>query len=148
VIVGSVGNAIAYHNATLASEKFPMIVYGVLAVTVLVVPLLVVAPVLLNTKKRALIEYGALVTKHNQLFQAKWVSHVSDRGDNLLGNPDASSLADLGSSFSVVRQMRLVPITKPTLITLAVAAALPMLPVVLIATPTGELVRIVMKMLA
>jgi hypothetical protein len=148
VIAGSVGNAIAYHNATLASEKFPMIVYGVLAVTVLVVPLLVVAPVLLNTKKRALIEYGALVTKHNQLFQAKWVSHVSDRGDNLLGNPDASSLADLGSSFSVVRQMRLVPITKPTLITLAVAAALPMLPVVLIATPTGELVRIVMKMLA
>ncbi len=148
VIAASVGNAIAYQNATLASEKFPMIIYGVLAVIVLVVPLLVIAPVLLNTKKRALIEYGALVTKHNQLFQAKWVRQQHDRGDSLLGNPDASSLADLGTSFSVVRQMRLVPVTRPTLITLGVAAALPMVPVVVFATPTSELLRVVLRMLA
>jgi len=148
VMAGSIANAIAYQDATLASEKFPMIIYGVLAVIVLVVPLLVVAPVLLNTKKRALLEYGALVTKHNQLFQTKWVRQHYDPHDNLLGNPDASSLADLGTSFSVVRQMRLVPVTKPTLITLALAAALPMVPVVVFATPTSELLRVVMRMLA
>jgi hypothetical protein len=37
--------------------------------------------------------------------------------------------------------MRLVPIDKPTLITLAISAALPMLPVILYATPDAELIR-------
>ena len=47
-----------------------------------------------------------------------------------------------------MRQMRLVPIDKPTLIVLAVAAALPMVPMVLIVTPANELIRLVLKMLA
>jgi hypothetical protein len=52
VIAGSVGNAIAYEGANFASEKFPMIVCGVLAVTLLIVPLLAVSPALLKIKKK------------------------------------------------------------------------------------------------
>jgi len=148
VIAGSVGNAIAYEGATLASEKFVMIVYGVLAIILLVVPLLAVSPALLKIKKKAMIEYGALVTKHDQLFETKWIREQHAPDEIILGNPDPSSLADLGSSYTVVRRMTLIPITKPTLITLAVAAALPMLPVVVLTTPTGELVHLVIKMLA
>jgi hypothetical protein len=44
--------------------------------------------------------------------------------------------------------MQLVPIDRPTLIALAIPAALPMIPVVLYATPTDELVRALLKMLA
>jgi len=66
--------------------------------------------VLLQIKRKALLEYGALVTIHNQLFEKKWIEKNEPAGDTLLGNPDASSLADLGSSFTVVRQMGLVPI--------------------------------------
>ena len=43
--------------------------------------------------------------------------------------------------------MSVVPIDKPTLISLALAAALPMLPVVVFATPTNELIGAVIKML-
>jgi hypothetical protein len=50
-------------------------------------------------------------------------------------------LADLGASFNAVRDMRLVPIDKPTLIALAVSAVLPMVPVVLYAIPAPELIR-------
>jgi hypothetical protein len=124
-----------------------MIAYGVLAVIFLVVPLLVVTPVLLQIKRKALLEYGALVTIHNQLFEKKWIEKKEPAADTLLGNPDASSLVDLGSSFTVVRQMGLVPIDKPTLIILAISAALPMLPVVLYATPTNELIGAILKML-
>src|SRR5271154_1785895 len=148
VIAGSVGNAIAYEGATLASEKFVMIVYGVLAIILLVVPLLAVSPALLKIKKKAMIEYGALVTKHDQLFETKWIREQHAPDEIILGSPDPSSLADLGSSYAIVRHMTLLPISKPTLITLAVAAALPMLPVVVLTTPTGELVHIVFKMLA
>ena len=147
VIAAQVGNAIAYQGQSLSSLKFPMIAYGVLAVIFLVAPLLVVAPVLRQVKRRALLEYGAQVTIHNQLFDQKWVQRKEPAGETLLGNPDASSLADLGSSFTVVRQMGLVPIDKPTLIALAISAALPMLPVVLYATPTDELIRAILKML-
>ncbi len=147
VIAAQVGNAIAYQGESLSAVKFPMIAYGVLAVLLLVVPLLVVTPVLLKTKRKALLEYGALVTIHNQLFEQKWIQKDRPAGETLLGNDDASSLADLGSSFAVVRQMGLVPIDKPTLITLAISAAIPMIPVVLYATPAMELLKI-MKMLA
>ena len=146
VVAAEVGNAVAYQGASLSSMKFPMIGYGVLAIIFLVLPLLVVAPVLLKIKRKGLFEYGAEVTIHNQLFEQKWIQEKLPAGETLLGSPDASSLADLGSSFTVVRQMRLVPIDKPTLIVLAVSAALPMLPVVLYATPTPELIRM-LKML-
>jgi hypothetical protein len=146
VVAAEVGNAIAYQGATLSSLKFPMIGYGVLAVIFLILPLLVVAPVLLKIKRKGMLEYGAQVTIHNQLFERKWVQDNHPAGETLLGNPDASSLADLGSSFAVVREMRLVPIDKPTLIALAISAALPMVPVVLYAIPAPELIRM-LKML-
>jgi hypothetical protein len=142
VVAAQVGNAIAYQGESLSSLKFPMIAYGVLAVILLVVPLLVVTPVLLKIKRKALLEYGAQVTIHNQLFEQKWIQKKEPAGETLLGSPDASSLADLGSSFTVIRQMGLVPIDKPTLITLAISAALPMVPVVLYATPTNELISV------
>lgn len=147
VIASQVGNAIAYQGASLSSMKFPMIAYGVLAVIILVVPLLVVTPVLLKIKKKALLEYGALVTDHNQQFDQKWIQSKQSPNEVILGSNDPCSLIDLGSSFLVVRQMGIVPIDRGTLITLAIAAALPMIPVVLYATPADTLVRAVLKML-
>jgi hypothetical protein len=114
----------------------------------LVAPLLVVAPVLLKVKRTACLDYGALVTKHDRLFDAKWIHGQRSPEDTILGNPDASSLADLGSSFAVVRQMRIVPIDRPALITLAVAAGLPLVPVLVFVTPANELIGDVLKMLA
>jgi hypothetical protein len=147
VVASQVGNAIAYEGATLAGMKFALISYGVLAVVVLVVPLLVTAPVLIKTKRRALLNYGALVTGHNQAFAAKWIDGHASQGEEILGNPDASSLIDLGSSFEVVQRMKPVPINKSTLVTLGAAAALPMVPLVVLATPADQLVRAVVKML-
>jgi hypothetical protein len=149
VVAASIGNAIAYENQTLWSLKFPMIAYAVLAIAILIVPLLVVVPVLIKVKKKALLEYGALVTNHNQLFDRKWIRKEEDPDGVILGNPDPSSLIDLGSSFAVIRQMGVVPIPidRQTLLALAVAAALPMVVVVLLVTPADQLIRTVMKML-
>ena len=148
VLAGQVVNDIVYRGATLRSVQSIFIVYALLAVVFLVAPLLVVTPVLLKVKIAACLDYGALVTKHDLLFDAKWIHGQRSPEDTILGNPDASSLADLGSSFAVVRQMRIVPIDRPTLITLAVAAGLPLVPVLLFVTPANELIADVLKMLA
>ena len=147
VIAGSVMNAIRYEGETLSSLKITMIAYGVIAVLLLVVPLLVVTPSLIKVKRAALREYGGLVTEHNQLFDTKWIGEKRKKDESILGSPDASSLVDLGGSFDVIRRMGIVPIDKPTLITLAAAAALPMVPVVLLVTPAYEIVQTVLKML-
>jgi hypothetical protein len=147
VVASQVANSIAYHGATLSSMKFPMFAYGAMAIILLVAPLLVVTPLLVKVKKRALLEYGALVTIHNQQFDQRWIQKEQSPDQVILGNPDPSSLADLGSSFNVIRQMGIIPIDKQALVTLALAAASPMVPVVFLATPVDELVRLVLKML-
>ncbi len=147
VVASQVGNAIAYDGATLAGMKFIVVGYGVFALILLVLPLLVTTPVLIKTKSEAILSYGALVTSHNQSFAAKWIDGHAPQGHEILGNPDPSSLIDLGSSFQVVQQMKRVPINKSTLTTLAAAAALPMVPLVVLATPADQLMRAVLKML-
>jgi hypothetical protein len=147
VVASQVGNAIAYSGATLAGMKFVLIGYGVLAVLLLVTPLLVTTPTLHKAKTRALLSYGALVTSHNQSFAVKWINGHAPQGDEILGNPDPSSLIDLGSSFQVVQQMKVVPINRSTLTNLVAAAALPMVPLVVLVTPADKLIRVVLKML-
>jgi hypothetical protein len=147
VIAGSALNAIRYEGETLSSLKVPMIAYGVMSVFILVMPLLVVTPLLLSVKRKALREYGGLVTHHNQSFDEKWIRDPHIEGEKILGNADPSSLADLGTSFDVVRRMSIVPIDKPTLISLVLAAALPMIPAILLVTPADEIVSAVLKML-
>jgi hypothetical protein len=147
VVASQVGNAIAYDGAALEGMKFVLIGYGVLAVLLLVAPPLVTTPTLRNAKTRALLSYGALVTSHNQSFAAKSVNGHAPRGDEILGNPDPSSLIDLGSSFQVVQQMKVVPINRSTLTILVASAALPMVPLVVLVTPADKLIRVVLKML-
>jgi len=87
------------------------------------------------------------VTDHNQQFDQKWIQNKQSRDELILGSNDACSLIDLGSSFLVVRQMRIVPIDKPALLTLALAAASPMMFVVLLTMPVEQLIQLVLKML-
>jgi hypothetical protein len=148
VISGAVGNAMAYEGATINSVRFVLLTYVVLALLALVAPLVLAAPTLIRLRKRARLQYGALLTAHDQAFHAKWFHSQRKSGEELLGNPDASSLAHLGRSFEVVRDMRPIPLDRRMFISLAVSAALPMLPVILIATPADEIIKTVLKMLA
>jgi len=56
-----------------------------------------------------------------------------------LGTPDLQSLADLSNSVSIVRNMRLVPVSLRMLTELAIAALVPILPLLLLKYPVAEL---------
>jgi len=148
VVAGQMGNAIAYQGATVGGLKFTIIAYCVVATLVLAAPLLLLVPTLLPVKKRGLLEYGALATGYTQTFDAKWVHRRPPEGETLLGSSDIQSLADLGNSFAIVRGMRVAPIDKGTLIGLAIAAVLPIAPVLILGTPADQLIRTVFKLLA
>ena len=148
VVAGQMGNAIAYEGATVGGLKFAIIAYCVIATLFLAAPLLLLVPTLLPVKRRGLLEYGALANVYTRTFDAKWVHGNWPEGETLLGSADIQSLADLGNSFAIVRGMRPVPIDKGTLIGLAVAAVLPMVPVLILGTPADQIIRTVMKLIA
>ena len=57
----------------------------------------------------------------------------------LVGSADIQSLADLANSFEVVRSMRLVLLTRDSILLLGIALFLPMLPLLLTMMPLKEL---------
>ena len=58
---------------------------------------------------------------------------------------DVQGLADIGGSFERVYAMRLMPISLRTTLTFALAAALPMFPLVLAVMPLKDLLKILMQ---
>jgi hypothetical protein len=105
-------------------------------------PLLIFVPVLARVRREGLRSYGTLVQQHNELFHEKWIERKGQDGETPLGNPDMSSLVDLGSSFTVVRQMSVFPVGRTQLVQVAVIACLPGLPLVLLVLPFAQVLSL------
>jgi hypothetical protein len=147
VFAGAFGNTIAYEGATISSLKFLMIAACLLTVVLLAAPLLVLTPKLLKVKRKGIYDYGTLGTTYVRAFDAKWIEGPSSDREPLLGTADLQSLADLSNSFGVVQEMRVVLIDRKVLIGLAISTLLPMIPLILIATPAEEITRAVLKLI-
>jgi len=127
VVAAGVLKTVVYAGASLLSFKFAL--FGLVAFLVIafVLPLLAFAPVLSALKKRGLSRYGALVSQHHLAFEAKWLGGgVATSGDEVLGSPDVSSLADLSAAYDLVKAMQVVPVTKASIFPLLLAATLPL----------------------
>jgi hypothetical protein len=102
-------------------------------------PLYVFLRKLWACKVKGLRDYSALAERYVNEFDRKWLGAGPAPGEPLLGTADIQSLADLSNSVSIVRDMRLVPISPSLLMYLAVAALLPLLPLVLFKYPIADL---------
>ncbi len=74
-------------------------------------------------------------------FDSKWLRGGAPAGEPLVGSSDIQSLADLGSSFQVVREMRIVPIKRDDVLRLVVATLLPIVPLALTMMSLEELLK-------
>jgi hypothetical protein len=145
---GRVANSMVFEGAPLASFKALILGFIVMALIVGLLPLIPWVTTLTKVRKAGLLEYGRLANSYTTLFDRKWVHSTSQPGEPLLGSGDIQSLADMGNSFGLVEAMRIVPITRRLIVQLAVQAALPLIPVIILGTPTPELIRAVLKMVA
>jgi hypothetical protein len=120
-------------------------IYPVVALSLLVDAVLFIGPLCVFSRKlwqckvKGLSDYGALAEQYVNAFDRKWMGAGPPSGEPLLGSADIQSLADLSNSVSIVRDMRLVIVSPTMLIYLAGAALLPLLPLVLLKYPLGEL---------
>ena len=85
------------------------------------------------------------MVRYNRAFQDKWLESPGPQGEPLLGSSDIQSLADLGNSFRLVSDMKVMPFGRSAVIQLAVATLLPGLPLVLLAVPMSEILAALAK---
>lgn len=109
--------------------------------TLFVAPLLLFVPKLWACRVQGQSDYMQLAERYVSDFDGKWVHARQKNAEPLLGTPDIQSLADLSSTVDIVRDMRLVPASMRLLVQIAVAALLPLLPLLLFEYPFTELLR-------
>ena len=134
-------NRIFYAGAKLPEFKLELI--GLVAVMVFAIlgPLLVFSPKLAAAKRAGLREYGTLAQRYAREFDHKWLRGGAPADEPLIGSADIQSLADLGNSFEVVKDMRVAPFTMQTVLQLAVVTLLPVAPLLLTMIPLEELLE-------
>jgi hypothetical protein len=119
---------------------YPSVAFVLLADAVLFVgPLYIFFLKLWRCKVKGMSDYSAFAERYVNEFDRKWLGAHPGPGEPLLGTADIQSLADLSNSVSIVRDMRLVPVSSSILMYLAVAALVPLLPLVLFKYPIADL---------
>jgi hypothetical protein len=144
LLAGLIATRVLYGGKGLM--EFKMDAIGLIAFFVLFLlgPLLVFTPGLSRAKRTGLAQYGKLASVYVTAFENRWIrGEVKD--DELLGTGDIQSLSDLGASYSVVREMNVVPFGLQDITRLALATALPLLPLGLTVFSLEELVMRLLK---
>ncbi|QSQ25373.1 hypothetical protein JY651_10780 [Pyxidicoccus parkwayensis] len=85
----------------------PMLVLAVLSALAVCAPLGLFTPQLVRAKRRGDFRFSALAAAHARRFERKWFRTSPPAEKEILGAPEFSSLADLGTSFLLARKMRL-----------------------------------------
>jgi hypothetical protein len=131
MLAGLLASRVLYRGENLLSFKLQIIGFVAFFVAAILGPLVMFTPQLDRTKRRGLADYALLAQKYVDGFDQKWVRSDRVPTDELLGAADIQSLADLGNSYGLVRDMRVVPFGLEDVSRLAIATAVPLLPLLL-----------------
>jgi hypothetical protein len=123
-------NKVLVANAELMSFRPNLLAFTVGAAVVALGPLLAFSGHLWRCRFAAKIDYGDLAIDYTRQFHARRI--VQRERDDLMGNADIQSLADLASSCEVITKMRPVPFGPLLVALIAAAALLPMIPLILL----------------
>jgi hypothetical protein len=145
LLAGTIANRIFFDGATLTSFKLEIFTFVVVVVGVVLAPLLVFVVPLSRAKRAGVREYSHLAKQYIDEFNAKWLRGDRATDEPLVGSADVQSLADMGNSFEVARSMRVIPITRETLVQLIIFTLLPVAPLLLTMISVDELLNQLVK---
>jgi hypothetical protein len=147
MLAGVIAARVLYMGQPLKS--FQLQIAGVIAffVFAVLIPLTMFSPKLAAAKRKGMAEYGQLAQDYVEDFEKKWIRGGPLPADEVLGSGDIQSLADLGNSYSVVKEMRAIPFGLQDISRLAIATAAPFAPLLLTVFTPEELLQQVIKVL-
>jgi len=145
---GIYANEIIYENISIYTIRIPMALLAFLLVFLIQLPGLFFFVMLRKAKRRGVFTYGTLALRYTSEFQEKWIDGKHPADEQLIGSSDIQSLADMGNSYSVIHDMRIVPFELRSTIWLAAAFSLPLFPLLLTVMPLNEILQTIVKLLA
>ena len=141
ILSGIIGERIWHAGARLPTFKIEILGTVVFLILLVLLPLVFFTPQLEEAHRLATREYGILASRYVDDFYHKWIRKNGDSVEPLLGTPDLQSLADLGNTYAVVSRMRLLPLSKETVLRLTILVILPLVPLTLTMVPLDALVE-------
>jgi hypothetical protein len=147
LLAGMIADRIFYTGAQLTQFKTDIVAVVAFVVLIVLAPLLVFSPQLGRVKRAASREYGALAQRYVREFDTKWIRGGAQTDESLLGSGDIQSLADLGNSYEVIKEMRWIPFNFRTVLQLAVTTLVPVLPLTLTMIPLDTLLDRLLQIL-
>jgi hypothetical protein len=148
VLAGVIGGRIWHEGMKLPAFQLDIVGTVALLMVMVLAPLAFFVPQLARAKRAASREYGLLAMQYVDEFRFKWMGGSRPEGEPLVGAADIQSLADLAGGSDVLREMRLFPFGRQTLVHLALVIAFPYLPLTLTMIPFEEILsRVIGKLL-
>ncbi|HKD06828.1 MAG TPA: hypothetical protein VKB79_13080 [Bryobacteraceae bacterium] len=141
LMAGFIANRILHEGAKLPDYKFEMVAMAAFLLLIVLGPLCVFIPNLNRARLNGLRTYGKLASEYVVGFAGKWSGGAARQIEPLLGSSDIQSMADLDSSFAIVREMKLVPFGKDSILRFIVIFAAPLAPLALTMFSPEELLR-------
>jgi hypothetical protein len=128
LLSGLIATRVLYQGAKLQSFQVDAIVLILAVLLVILMPLLIFVPLMDRTQRKGFADFGLLAQRYAHAFERKWLQGDTPANTELLGSADVQSLADLANSYSVVNEMNIIPFTWQDALRLAVATAVPLIP--------------------
>ena len=147
LMAGLLADRILYLHAALPDFLPQIAVVLGFVLMVAICPLLAFTPRLIAARRQGIRRYDALAERYVRAFDRKWLQEDAGTKEALLGTADLQSLADLGNSLEVVRNMRFVPVLRQDVLLLALATLLPCAPLMLTVMPLREMAKMLLGVL-
>jgi hypothetical protein len=127
ILASAWGTQIVAHDTTVKAQFAALVAFVFVVLAVAIAPLLLFCGHLYRERRRALAQYGDFAIEYIRGFHAKWIEPQTP-GAQALGSSDIQSLNDLGGAFGVISNTRLFVFGKRSILAVASAALLPMVP--------------------
>lgn len=131
LLAGMLSERILFTGSILPSFKIEIL--GMVALTLISIlgPLMFFSSQLFTAKRKGLEEYGTLAQKYVRDFDFKWLRRRDKTDEPFIGSPDIQSLADLSSSFEIIKTTRVFPFNMENIVQVALITILPVAPLLL-----------------
>lgn len=139
---GGTADFIVYEGDTIAQYQWEIGGLIVFLLLLIAGPLLSFIPRLYEAKEAAVFQYGALISRHLQKVDRKWLSEGPLEEDIGI---DFRAVAHMGTSMKAVREMSIIPIYKDDVLKLLFAALLPFVPLLATLIPMDEVLTLLLK---
>lgn len=147
MLAGVVAARVLYMGQSLKSFQLQIAGFIAFFVFAVLIPLTMFTPKMARAKRKGMADYGQLAQDYVEDFDRKWIRGERLPADEMLGSGDIQSLADLGNSYSVVKEMRAIPFGLRDISRLAIATAAPFAPLLFTVFTPEELLQQVVKVL-